>query len=302
MKFNGLKFLQISAVAIIVILVVIKSEFFKIYGDDDSYPHGKIIDTEVKPPMHKLNTEIAVGQATLDSLIRVRERQISEFTYKGTFNAYLGILQPSDPIHPFAKFEQDYLQFSSVGLAIERDPISNNYLQYFLQNNTPFLSKVIYRKDGRRFERRSFVLEQVPFYYNTASNAILLPISHTVKIIIYLISILLMLVALYMFLFMIINFFYLLFNISRNNAFNSANMFIFKKIIMCGLILSLGPLTVQYLIYYFLKLKFSSVKLVLTYDFWNTDFYLLLISLFLSLFYSAFRSAYEMKLESDLII
>ncbi|WP_443946540.1 hypothetical protein ACJVDH_05370 [Pedobacter sp. AW1-32] len=93
-----MKFLQISAVAIIVILVVIKREFFKIYGDDDFYHYGKIIDTEVKPLMYRINTEFVGRQTTLDSLISVKERQISEFTYKVMFHAYLGILQPSGPI------------------------------------------------------------------------------------------------------------------------------------------------------------------------------------------------------------
>lgn len=302
MKIDRTKALQLIAVIIVAFLFLLKNNFFIHHYSLPDLHYGNLIEVDSKPAMGDLNNLLITQEKKLDSLKAIKSYQVSGFAFlSGSFNNFIGIRKSED--HSKKPSQNNYLQLSAIGLKVNSNPESENYLQYFVSNGQSYFSKVKYVQAEGAYQKRYFFNKKVNFRYSSYDNSILLPLKSRFWInligpIIILIFILLGSAYLYI----VINFFIFLIDISRNVIFDIINIKRLRNIVICSFTLSLIPLIIHYLIYMFFILNYGSEGIVLTYDFWKYDFYVLIFSIILFLFYSAFKSGLELKQENDLTI
>jgi hypothetical protein len=303
LKLNKTLILQISAVILLAALFLFKNNFFIHYSSYDALQGGLIANSS-RPFLDSLNQEIKAEEIKLDSLKKAKEFQVTGFrSYSGLGNDILGIYTLQRSFDEAKPDEQKYLYLGSIGLQINPDPYAKHYLEYFYNGGQAYFQKLKYEGGKGIHQKRFFYMEKAPFRYSVSTNAILIPVKvgfwAQVLPPLLLIVIIAYCAAL---LFILVNFFIFLIDISRNVVFDQVNINRLRDIVIYGMILSVSPVVLHHIIYWIAGYNYGFDHIMLTYNFWAFDFYIMIFSIVLFLFYTAFSAGLKIKHENDLTV
>lgn len=302
MKFSKQSILPFSAITLLIVLFILKSQIIVF----NSKPDLKLnTGFEIMPQsnLDSLNKMVIIKKDSLRSLEALIDFKVSGF--KGFwyfFSTFIGVYQLYEK-DMYTPSKTQYLSLPSIKLKLEPNLEWRNYLQYYYKDGQGYLVKAKYVKMKTGEIKMYRVEKKVNFRYSSYSNTILIPINSTFWIN----SIQIFLVIFYIlygavFLFIIFNFIALLIDISRNMAFDIVNIRRLKHMSTYGFIISLIPSALNLCAYIFFIENYMNQDIELEYDFWKYDFYVLISSIIIFLFYTAFNSGMKIKQENDLTI
>lgn len=296
MKINP-KIISVLCLALIAILVIGKLKIYNYYPD---YSYGIDSYTSEENDRDSLDQEERNAQEKLNDVKREKLKFIQGYvSFSGWSGGIIGLVKPSQG--STLPNVQEYLKLSNVGLAIQ-DMDGPYYLAYYTKNGSGYLSKTKLTKRGNE-NYVSYVSHKVNYHYSFEDNSILIPVNSTyLKICIEVSIYAFMVLFITGYLYCIKLFFEFLLAISKNKGFEEENVYRLRK--MSFILLFLGTLNyaLNLIIYLVFSFNNSNDGVIITYSFWENDYFIVILSAVCYLIYTAFKKAMILQKEQDLTI
>ncbi|MES2448853.1 MAG: DUF2975 domain-containing protein [Bacteroidota bacterium] len=223
-------------------------------------------------------------------------------SFTGWSGGIIGLIKPSQGSTMYKDPDvQEYLKLSKIGLAIQ-EINGPYYLAYYTKNGEGYLSKTKLSKRGKQ-NHVSYVSQKVNYNYSAEDNSILIPVNSAfwktcIEVSIYIFMALLGVGYLYG----IKLFFEFLLAISKNIGFEEENVYRLRKMALILLLLGVISYILNLIVYLIFSLNHLTDGVIITYSFWEHDYFMVILSALCYLIYTAFKKAMILQKEQDLTI